>query len=118
LQKINNVFASEFVARVLSPVVGRYVPGVRLHKLLPQSLQTTVGYSAAVLEAALGIGLLFSYRAYWGIVCLHVVILLCFGPLGRASFHGIWGWNVMCIYLALRGVHRDGGIGLPSAALS
>lgn len=104
LQKMNPTFARGFVAGVLSPPLRRWT-GLQLEQLLPAVWQLLVGYSVALVECALGLLLVCSYRyAYALIMAMHAFILLSFGPLGRADFHGIYGWNLWCMWLAWCGL--------------
>jgi hypothetical protein len=102
LQKFNFRFIDGFVSNVIAPVVRRHT-GRSLNKILPQWTQRLMGFGAALTECLLGLLLLHSWRWYWLIAALHAVILICFGPIGRNQFHGIFAWNVYCLYLAITG---------------
>jgi len=57
---------------------------------------------SGISEFSLGIGLLFlptQAISSMGIVILHIIILLCVGPFGANNFHGIWAWNLMCMFI-------------------
>lgn len=56
-----------------------------------------LGYLAPILEAAMGVGLLFPALRPWALaaaVAMHLVILFCFSRFGHRTHKTIWPWNV------------------------
>lgn len=69
--------------------------------------QAWIGYVAAGIEALIGIMLLVGFwrnMAALGGIGMHLVILLCIGPLGHDFSPVIWPWNIalmVCLFLLL-----------------
>lgn len=97
VQKINITFMSEVFPWMLKPFVGTLLADFR-GSVWP------LGLFAALLEAAIGAGLLFSVTrqaAVVAAVAVHGFILLCIGPLGHWWDTNVWPWNIAAACLAV-----------------
>lgn len=94
--KANRVFFTIVYPWIVGPFLGR----------LPAKARTPMrllGYGAPWIEACLAVGLLFPALrglALSGAVLMHVLILLCFSPLGHRNYGCIWPWNLSMLMSA------------------
>ena len=97
-QKLNVTFADEVLPWFAEPITD-FLP------VLSNDFPTAVGFMAAALEIALGMGLLFRKTrsvAVIGLIAMHVLILISLGPLGHNWNSVIWPWNVaMAVFLVI-----------------
>lgn len=93
LHKFNRVYAESAFAYTAAPLfrwVGVDPAGA------PRGV-AAVALATAVVEVAVGIGLLLPRTRRAAVVCAvatHAFILLMIGPLGRGVNHVVWPWNV------------------------
>jgi hypothetical protein len=97
LAKLNPSFSAAIFPAFIEPFV--------LRGLAPAPwLVRDLALLAAILECALGIGLLFRRlrtAALFGAMAMHVFILMLLGPLGRRFNVVIWPWNLAMIAFLL-----------------
>eukprot|EP01124_Arcella_intermedia_P000402 TRINITY_DN10201_c0_g1_i1.p1 TRINITY_DN10201_c0_g1~~TRINITY_DN10201_c0_g1_i1.p1 ORF type:complete len:435 (-),score=97.81 TRINITY_DN10201_c0_g1_i1:1192-2355(-) len=101
IQKLNHCFL--FKGKGISDFSKCFLRHLRIDiTKLPSQLLQLLALLSAAIEILTGLGFLFSptvpYAVFLGI-CTHIVILLCVGPWGSNSCHGIWAWNVMCLVM-------------------
>ncbi len=108
LQKINVSFVGEVFPWMVKPVVGFLPPGLRV---LPLSF----GVAVPFLEMGIGIGLLtrrFRNVSIRLALAMHVLILICIGPLGYNWNSVVWPWNVAMALFVIILFWREKGLRL------
>jgi hypothetical protein len=97
LAKLNPSFIGDIFPFLVKPFIGS---GNGVTEWLARHL----GFVAALLECALGVGLLIKRSrslAVFFAIAMHVFILVAIGPLGRGVNAVVWPWNVAMIAFLL-----------------
>ena len=94
LSKLNPVFPDKTFPWLLQPFLGTAAPGLVSH----------LGWIAAMVEFAVGVGLLtrrFRSLAVYSAIAMHLFVLIAIGPLGRNLNSVVWPWNLAMIVFLL-----------------
>ena len=97
IQKVNVTFAVDIYPWMMGPVL-RLMPDAVSGCLLEQ------GWTAAVVECGLGVGLLvwpLRVVAVPLLVLMHAMILFCLGPFGHSWNSVVWPWNLAMMALVV-----------------
>jgi hypothetical protein len=108
VQKLNVTFAGVVFPWLTEPLV-RW-----LHVAPPPGLLGTFGWTSALLEAAVGVGLLWRPSrpvAVPAAVAMHVFLLLMLGPWGHDWNSNVWPWNVVMAVLVVLLFGRTRAVG-------
>lgn len=92
--KLNVGFATTVCPEMISQLVGS----------LPNRMWCGFGLLCALVELSIGLALFTGYfrkAAVFGAIAMHVLILICIGPLGTDSNRSVWPWNLTMIALDL-----------------
>jgi len=102
IQKLNYKFIKDGRGFIdfLNPLLMKR--NIQLEEIFSEFYLEIAAVLTGMVEVLIGLGLLLSSTQ---MICsilsigLHVTILLCVGPLGANNYHGIWAWNLMCIFI-------------------
>jgi hypothetical protein len=105
--KLNPMFVTDTLPYLLQPIVGGAFPREWSHVL---------GVGVAIIEATLGLGLVFRWPrrlSTAGLIGMHLLVLLLLGPAGHNDNAVIWPWNIalaFILYKAVRSAHFPAGL--------
>jgi hypothetical protein len=107
LHKMNVVFVTDTFPWLVKPLLSVVPP--EAHPLVLQG-----GWLAALLECAVGAGLLLPPlrgAAVWLALGMHAFLLACLGPTGHNYNSVVWPWNVAMVLFVLILFWRTPGLG-------